>query len=503
MVSVLGVVGSVVEWIWSWPMMIMLPGVAILFTVLLRGLQFRQLCPALRSALFSRESESSAESDGDMSNFQALMTALASCVGAGNVVGVASAIAQGGPGAVFWMWIVGLISMATKYAEAVLGVKYRVQDANGNMLGGPMQYLPQAFPGPLGVRLGMMYALFTMGASFDMVQPNSVAKSLDTTLGVPPWVTAIVLTFLAGSVIIGGVRSISRAAEVMVPFMIIAYLGCGLVVVALNIEAVPRTVWFIMKDAFTTTAARGAFTGASVQAAVRYGLSRAVFSNEAGLGIGGIAAAAARTPHPVQQALVSMTQVFIDTLLVCSITAFCILSSDAWTLPDPGSEKVPKEALTGAPLTIEAFNTGMPGHALGGYIVTISLAFFVFTSIIGWYYFGERAAAHAFGTGGIKFYRFLHLSVVFTGAILAGVSGFSGFDLAWIVVDFMNSGIATANVLGLLALAPVVLSETRHYFGGQVDENWGRDVVLPEEGDGADRDEGDYKLLQDARANAL
>ncbi|HEY8378377.1 MAG TPA: amino acid carrier protein, partial [Nannocystis sp.] len=339
-------------------MIVLLLGTGVYLTLLLKGLQFRLLRHALWLALVKRKEEGA---EGDISHFQALMTALAATVGVGNIAGVATAIASGGPGALFWMWVTGLFGMATKYAEAVLGVRYREVDARGEMAGGPMYYLSRGIGGGVGKLLGGAFALFAAIAAFgigNMVQSNSVADALRSSFGISPTWTGAVIAVLAALVILGGIRSIGRVTGVFVPFMIVFYLLGGLVVLVINWRGIPDIALFVFRDAFSPTAAVGGFLGATVRDAMRWGFARGIFSNESGLGTGGIAAAAAQTRSPVTQAMVSMTQTFIDTIVVCSITGFAIIATGAWTRVDPGTGA----RLTGAPLTAAAFQTGLPGE---------------------------------------------------------------------------------------------------------------------------------------------
>jgi AGCS family alanine or glycine:cation symporter len=391
------------------------------------------------------------------------MTALAATVGVGNIAGVATAIAAGGPGALFWMWITGLFGMATKYSEAVLGVKYREVDANGNMSGGPMFYLRNGVGGALGKALGFLFALFAAVAAFgigNMVQSNSVADALRTSFGVPPLWTGLVIAVLAGAVILGGIKSIGRVTSLFVPVMILFYLIGGLVVLAINWRGLPNIALFVFSDAFSPTAAVGGFAGAAVRDAIRWGFARGIFSNESGLGTGGIAAAAAQSRMPATQALVSMTQTFIDTIVVCSITGFVIVATGAWTQADPATGR----GLTGAPLTMAAFQSGLPGE-WGHYIVSLGLALFAFSTILGWGYYGERAIEYLLGVRAILPYRIVFVVASFFGAyaMQLGTAERAGFQLVWDFSDVMNGAMAIPNLIGLLLLSGVVTRETKAY----------------------------------------
>jgi AGCS family alanine or glycine:cation symporter len=459
--SALAVVSTVSGWVWGPPLLVLLVGTGFYFTFLLRGLQFRELGHSLYLALVQRK-EHDPEARGDISHFQALMTALAATVGTGNIAGVAAAISVGGPGALFWMWITGLVGMATKYSEAVLGVRYRVVDSRGEMAGGPMYYLARGVGGGFGRLLGGLFALFAAIASFgigNMVQSNSVADALQSSFGVPPLWSGLVIAVLAGLVILGGIRSIGRVTSVLVPVMIVFYILGGLVVLAINWRGIPDIFVYVVKDAFRPAAAVGGFVGASFMAAVRMGVARGVFSNESGLGTGGIAAAAAQTTEPVTQALVSMTQTFIDTIVVCSITGFTIIATGAWSRIDP----LTGVGYTGAPLTAQAFRTGLPG-TWGDSIVSIGLALFAFSTILGWSYYGERSLDYLVGTKAILPYRVVYIVAAFVGAWVVTLPSTTGFQLVWGFSDVMNGAMAFPNLVGLLLLSGVVARETKEYF---------------------------------------
>ena len=418
----------------------------LFLTIRLRGLQFRKLWESLYFALIVRREKGA---EGDISHFQALMTALAATVGTGNIVGVATAIATGGPGALFWMWMTGLVGMATKFSEALLSVKYRVTDERGDQCGGPMYYLANGIKGKwLGKTLGFLFALFATVASFgigNMVQSNSVADALQTSFGYEKWVTGLVLAVAAGLVILGGIKSIGKFTGAFVPFMIVAYmLGSGLILIKFAGE-IPGALALIFESAFSGTAAVGGFTGAAVRQAIRFGVARGIFSNESGLGSAGIAAAAAQTKEPVRQALVSMTQTFIDTIVVCTFTGLAILVTGVW-----------EQGLNGAPLTAAAFSQGLPG-AWGGYIVTISLAMFAFSTMLGWSYYGEKSIEYLLGERAIVPYRIVFIFGIFFGAI-------KSLDLVWALSDVMNGLMALPNLVGLLLLSGVIARETREYF---------------------------------------
>ncbi|HUG39703.1 MAG TPA: sodium:alanine symporter family protein [Longimicrobiales bacterium] len=452
--------GRASDVVWGVPTIVLLLGTGLYLTIVLRGVQFRKLGPALRLALIERKEEGA---EGDITHFQALMTALAATVGVGNIAGVATAIASGGPGALFWMWITALFGMATKYAEALLGVHYREVDERGDMAGGPMYYLSRGVGGRVGRFLGGAFALFTAIAAFGigcMVQSNSVADALRSSFAIPPLATGVVIATLAGLVILGGIRSIGRVAGTFVPIMIAFYMAGGLIVLAINWRGLDDIAVHVFREAFTETAAVGGFLGASVREAIRWGFARGIFSNESGLGTGGIAAAAAQTRTAPAQALVSMTQTFIDTVVVCTITGFTIIATGAYTRVDPATGL----ALTGAPLTVAAFRTGLPGQ-LGGYIVSVGLAFFAFSTILGWAYYGERAVEYLFGVRATRPYRLLFILAAFTGAAVLQLGTTTGFELVWSFSDIFNGAMAFPNLIGLLLLSGVVARETRRAFG--------------------------------------
>jgi AGCS family alanine or glycine:cation symporter len=414
-------------------------------TVLLRGIQFRRLGYALWFGLVKR-SEPGAE--GDISHYQALTTALAATIGVGNIAGVATAIFLGGPGAVLWMWITGLVGMATKYAEAFLGVRFRQVDAAGEQSGGPQFYLTAGIRGGFGNVLGVAFAVAAAVAAFgigNMVQSNTVADEVNAQFGVAPWITGLVLTVAAGAVILGGIRSIGRFTSVFVPVMAVLYILGATWVLAVHVTELPAAVALIVTNAFSGTAASGGFAGATLAAAIRFGVARGIFSNESGLGTGAIAAAAAQTSHPVRQGLVSMTQTFLDTLVVVSFTALVIVTTGAWSSGE-----------TGAPLTSMAFSTGLPG-AWGGMIVTISIVFFAFSTLLGWAYYGERNMDRLFGRRAVGPYRVAFVLAIFVGAV-------TELEVVWTFADIMNGLMALPNLVGLLLLSGLVARETRAFF---------------------------------------
>ena len=430
--------------VWGPPLLALLVGTGIFLTLRLRGVQFTALVPSLRLALVVRDETGGT---GDVSHYQALMTALAATVGTGNIAGVATALAAGGPGALFWMWMTGLVGMATKFAEAVLAVKYRITDDRHAMAGGPMYYIERG----LGWRwLGIVFAGLTTVAAFgigNLVQANSVADALRATFGVPLVVSGAMVALATALVVLGGIQLIAKTASVIVPTMIVFYLVGGLIVLALNWRTLPDIAFHIFRDAFSPTAAVGGFTGATVTQGIRFGIARGVFSNESGLGSGAIAAAAARAHHPVAQGLVSMTQTFIDTIVVCSITGFTIIATGAWQSGD-----------TGAALTTRAFSTGLPG-TWGGSIVALALALFAFSTILGWSYYGEKALEYLVGsTRFTRRYRIVWVAATFVGAV-------TSLEVVWAVADVFNGAMALPNLIALVLLSGVVVRETKDYLG--------------------------------------
>ncbi|HPG41302.1 MAG TPA: sodium:alanine symporter family protein [bacterium] len=443
--KLLEILNAISNVIWGLPTIILLVGTGIYLTIRLRGLQFRALGHSLYLALVKRKEEGA---EGDISHFQALMTALAATVGTGNIAGVATAIAAGGPGAMFWMWITGLFGMATKYGEAVLAVRYRETDVKGNMCGGPMYYISKG----LGLKwLGILFAIFASISAFgigNIVQSNSVASAVTANFPIiKSWMTGLVMFIATTLVLLGGIKNIGKAAAVIVPFMIIFYSLGALIIIVLNIKYIPDVFVLIISKAFSPTAAAGGFAGAMVRDAIRYGVSRGIFSNESGLGSAPIAAAAAQTKNPVDQALVSMTQTFIDTIVVCSMTGFVILCTGVWT-----------NGQTGAELSTTAFNAALPGK-IGGYIVAVGLIFFAYSTILGWSYYGEKAIEYLFGYKIVMPYRVIYCIMVFVGAVISKV------ELVWTFADIMNGLMALPNLIGLLALSGIIVSETRqHYY---------------------------------------
>lgn len=423
----------------------LLLGTGIYMTIRLRGLQFRTLGRALRHGLIDRSDDKAA---GDISDYQALTTALAATVGVGNIVGVATALSLGGPGALVWIWITGLLGMVSKYSEAFLAVRFRVTDAAGEQSGGPQYYLRRGIKGPIGKILGIAFAVFAIIASFgigNMTQANAVAAGLHDTFGLDPWVSGVLMFIIIGAVLLGGIQAIGRITAAFVPLMIVIYVIGGLVVLAMNVEQIPAAVATIFKDAFTGTAATGGFAGAGLMMVIQYGVARGIFSNESGMGSAAIAAAAAKTNHPVRQGLVSMTQTFIDTIIVVTITGLVIVITGVW---DKGAD-------VAGTMTADAFSQALPGQ-WGGTIVSVSVVFFAFSTIIGWSYYGERCTESLFGRGASVVYRAIFTCVVFIGAT-------TEIKVVWTFADLANGLMALPNLIGILILSGLITRETMTY----------------------------------------
>jgi AGCS family alanine or glycine:cation symporter len=444
MTSLESTLQSISDWVWGPPLLILLFGTHLFLTFRLRFIQ-RYIPQAIRLSL-SREKEGA----GDVSQFGALTTALAATIGTGNIVGVATAVSVGGPGAVLWMWLTGVFGIATKYAEAVLAVKYRVVTKNGTMAGGPMYALER---GMNAKWLGMIFAALTAVAAFGigcMTQANSISSLARESLGLAPWITGVVMTVLTAIVILGGIKSIAAVCEKLVPFMAFFYvLGCVILLI-MHIDRIPGSVATIVTSAFAGQAAVGGFIGAGISQAIRYGIARGLFSNESGLGSAPIVAAAAQTRNPVRQALVSSTGTFWDTVVVCAMTGLVIVNSGEW-----------KNGLGGAALTHRAFEE-IP--VIGGLILTVGLLTFVFSTILGWSYYGEKAAEYLFGTKVIRPYRMLWVIAVMVGSV-------QPIAVVWTFSDIANGLMAVPNLIALLGLSSVVVKETQEYlWSGNLDK---------------------------------
>ena len=435
--------------VWGPVMLVLLVGTGIWLTLILRGLQFGMLFYALKQAFRPHpKKDDGSDHEGDVSHFGALMTALSATIGTGNIAGVATAVVTGGPGAVFWMWITAIFGMATKYGEGVLAVKYRVTNSKGEMSGGPMYYIENGL-GKKWKWLAFLFAFFGVMASFGIgstVQANSVAQAVHSSFGIDTWITGVVLTLITAFVVLGGIQSISRVSSVVVPFMAVLYIVGGLVVVAMHFDLLLPALKVIMNDAFSGQAVAGGVVGT----VIRYGVARGVFSNEAGMGSAPIAAAAAKTDHPVRQALVSMTGTFLDTIIVCSITGIVLVMGILQS--NGGAFAVP--TLKGAALTTATFDAMLSGY--GGWVVTIGLIFFAYSTTLGWCYYGEKCATYVFGDKSVPMYRVIYVATVMLGTVLS-------LDMVWAAADTFNGLMAVPNLIALLLLSKVIVQETRDF----------------------------------------
>lgn len=430
-------------YVWGWPMIALLMGTGVLLTVLTGFVQVRYLGRALGEVLGKLTQKGTGA--GSVTPFQAVATALASTVGVGNIAGVATAIFIGGPGALFWLWVSGLLGMCTKYAEIVIALHYREPDASGTMRGGAMYVLKKGLGMPW---LGTLFALLTALAAFgigNMVQANSVADVLNATLGVPTNLTGIVLVVITAAVILGGIKRIGQVTEYLVPFMAILFLAGGWVILLTHITAIPRVLASVFEGAFTGTAATGGFAGSTIMMAMRYGIARGLFSNEAGLGSAPMVHAAATTDHPVRQGMYGIFEVFVDTLLICTTTGLVILVTDTWA-----------SGLTGAALSARAFEVGLPG-TWGQFVVTTGLLLFSFSTLVGWSYYGETAIVYLFGTRAALPYRLAWLVFIYLGSV-------GSLHLVWDVADTLNGMMAIPNLIAVLASIPVLLKLHREFF---------------------------------------
>ena len=438
----LEILNTIDSFIWGLPLIVLLVGTGIWLTVRLKLIQVFRLFLAMKLIVSSEN-----KGNGDVNAFKVLCIALAATVGTGNIVGVATAVKTGGPGALFWMWIAAFFGMATKYAECMLAVKYREIDSNGNISGGPMYYIKNGM-GEKWKWLATMFAIFGMLSGIlgigTMTQVNTIADIVNIGMGFDPMFVNFVVTFCAGIIIFGGIRFISNAASMIVPFMAIAYFISTVVLLLINADKVPAAFASIISDAFTGTAMTGGFLGSSVMLAMRSGIARGIFSNESGLGSAPIVAAAAKTNYPAEQGLVSMTGTFFDTIIICTLTGLSLVVTDVWS----GS-------LKGVGMTNSAFLSVYPDW--GTYILMISLSLFAFSSIIGWSYYSERCAVYLFGTKSIFYFRLAWVSAV-------GFAAFLQLEEIWCLADICNGLMAFPNLVGVLSLSPVVIKETKEYF---------------------------------------
>ncbi|MDP2574417.1 sodium:alanine symporter family protein [Vibrio penaeicida] len=427
--------------VWGPPLLILLVGTGVYFTFKLNILQFRYLPKALKM-VFSKDTGS-----GDVSSFAALCTALSATIGTGNIVGVATAIKLGGPGALFWMWLAAVFGMATKYAECLLAVKYRQKDSNGQMVGGPMYYLRDGVGSKF---LATMFAIFALGVACFGIgtfpQVNAILDASQLSFGLPREIAAVVLTLLVAFVTLGGIQSIARVAGKVVPSMALLYIGACVSVLLMNANQVIPAIQLVLESAFTNTAATGGFLGASIMLAIQSGIARGVFSNESGLGSAPIAAAAAKTDSCVKQGLISMTGTFFDTIIICTMTGLTLILTGAW-----------QGDLAGAEMTTSAFAMGLNSDTFGPMLVSIGLIFFAFTTILGWNYYGERCVVYLMGTKAVLPYKIVFVVLVASGAFLK-------LDMIWLIADIVNGLMAIPNLIGLIALRHVVVEETKLFF---------------------------------------
>lgn len=436
------IISQINSLVWGPYMLVLILGTGVILMLGLRFMPIMKLGYGFGQLWQGRKSTE----EGDISPFNALMTSLSATIGTGNIAGVATAIALGGPGALFWMWCTALVGMATKYSEAVLAVKFREVDEAGNHIGGPMYYIKNGL-GDNWRWLGAAFAVFGMLAGFgigNMVQANSVADVLQTNVSIDKSITGLVMAALAGLVLLGGIRRIAQVAGKLVPFMAVAYLIGGFSILAMNAAEIPSALALVINSAFNPVAATGGFAGAAVWAAIRFGVARGIFSNEAGLGSAPIAHAAAKTNNPVRQGSIAMLGTFIDTLIVCTVTGLVIVISGAWTSGE-----------NGAALSSMAFDQLLPG--MGSYVVTFGLAIFAFSTLLGWSVYGERCAEYLFGIRSVVPFRLLWIMAVPVGAMMK-------LEFVWLVADTLNGLMALPNLIALLLLSPLVFRLTKEYF---------------------------------------
>ncbi|WP_177344649.1 alanine/glycine:cation symporter family protein [Evansella clarkii] len=455
--DILPILDTINSYLWGTPSLILLFGTGLLLTVMLKGLQFSKLLYAFKLG-FTKEGNAKAGDEGDVSNFKALMTALAGTIGNGNIAGVATAIAIGGPGAMFWMWIVGLLGMATKYSEALLAMKYRVKNANGEYSSGPMYYVERGL-GRKFKWLAVAFALFGAFAALGIgnsVQSNTIAGVMETSFGINNITTAIILSLLAGLIIFGGLKRISTVAGVFVPVMAILYIGGSLLILGINYDQIIPAFQMIFYYAFNPVAATGGFVGVLVAEAIRNGVARGIFSNEAGLGTAALIAGNAKTDHPVKQALVAMTGTFIVTIIVCTMTGLVLIISGFWDPTGGLISGVEHPAhLEGGALTGAAFASVL--GIVGEYIVAFSIIFFGFSTIVGWYVYGEKCFEYLVGTKGIFGYRAVYI-------FACGVGAVANLTTVWAFADMANALMMIPNLIALILLSKVVVRETNDYF---------------------------------------
>ena len=449
MESFIPMLNAIDSFMWGPPLITLLVGTGIYLTLRLKLLQVVRLPKAL-SLIFKAKNHG----EGDVSSFKALCVALAATVGTGNIVGVATAVKIGGPGAIFWMWMAAFFGMATKYAEGLLAVKYRSTDANGNIAGGPMYYIRKGM-GEKYAPLATFFAAATILVAYFGIgtfpQVNAIVDSAEISFGLSKVLTGAVLTILIAAITIGGLQSIAKVASKVIPFMAVMYILISLGLIAMNLDGIPAAVSLIFESAFTGTAAAGGFAGSTIMMAMQNGIARGVFSNESGLGSAPIAAAAAKTKEPAEQGLISMTGTFIDTLIICTMTGLALVLTGVW-----------QGDAAGAAMTSAAFASTY--GALGSSLLTIALVLFAFTTILGWNYYGERACIYLFGTKGVMPYRIIFIALIASG-------GFLKLEAIWILADIVNGLMAIPNLIALIALSGVVVTETESYLSRKGEQN--------------------------------
>ncbi|WP_303818316.1 sodium:alanine symporter family protein [Selenomonas ruminantium] len=457
MESFIPMLNAIDSFMWGPPLITLLVGTGIYLTLRLKLLQVVRLPKAL-SLIFKAKNHG----EGDVSSFKALCVALAATVGTGNIVGVATAVKIGGPGAIFWMWMAAFFGMATKYAEGLLAVKYRSTDAKGNIAGGPMYYIRQGM-GEKYKPLATFFAAATILVAYFGIgtfpQVNAIVDSAEISFGLSKVLTGFVLTVLIAAITIGGLQSIAKVASKVIPFMAIMYIAISLGLIVMNIDALPAAVALVLESAFTGTAAAGGFAGSTIMMAMQNGIARGVFSNESGLGSAPIAAAAAKTKEPAEQGLISMTGTFIDTLIICTMTGLALVLTGVW-----------QGDAAGAAMTSAAFASAYGN--IGSMLLTVALVLFAFTTILGWNYYGERACIYLFGTKGVMPYRLIFIALIASG-------GFLKLEAIWILADIVNGLMAIPNLIALIALSGVVVAETESYLArkGELDEESDSTIV--------------------------
>ena len=429
--------------VWGPPLLILLIGTGVYFTVKLGGIQFQHLPKALKM-VFSKEEK---KAEGEVSSFAALCTALSATIGTGNIVGVATAIKLGGPGALFWMWLAALFGMATKYAECLLAVKYRQVDENGQVTGGPMYYLRDGVGSKLLATLFAIFALLVACLGIGTFpQVNAIIDASVISFGLSRELVAILLTLMVAGVTLGGIQSIAHVASKIVPAMAVFYVMACLSIIVLNGDRLIEVVQLVVSSAFSGSAASGGFAGASIMLAIQSGIARGVFSNESGLGSAPMAAAVAKTNSCVKQGLISMTGTFFDTIIICTMTGFALILTGAW-----------QTDFAGAAMTTHAFAVGLNASTVGPMIVSIGLIFFAFTTILGWNYYGERCVVFLIGTKAILPYKMVFIALVASGAFLK-------LDIIWLIADIVNGLMAIPNLIGLILLRHIIIDETQLFF---------------------------------------